>query len=157
MRHILFITLQNESLTFGLPYAIQLARIRSEDLITLILSTGNGSGAPHVDNGLLSSHSVEDSIFTNNSKFIQWQCAVSGIHSAIEPGGKDFLMTVQRIIRKNTGIDIVILGPGVLRTQDNAETELLSLIKAASIPVVSMKPRQAKGKKEIIPILKGGV
>lgn len=153
-KQLLFVTYHYEDFNWGLSYAVDLAKTMGSSIGILIIykrevprhkdhpmnaATSGGSG----DNDRAMQLIIEDcrqkgEDFEEKLSLVKDACRNAGVSVAVSAASADVISAIKDILRRNTAIEMVLLGPGITNDGSINSRTLNMLVKTASRPIVTM-------------------
>ena len=154
-RQLLFVTYRDE-LEEGVSYAIELAKAMYEDITFLFVQKKSnlmdkfGNLMTAVTFAEADEHDTARQIMADGPRAghedklaaLMARCRSEGIQVNVQQSEQDAVTGIRSFLRKNTGIDKVVLSPVVTEAGNVTAKDLNRLVRTASRPIVTMT-RQA--------------
>jgi len=158
-KQLLFVTHCDENLEEGVSYAIELAKVMSED-ITLLLVRKKKRAMKKFEDLMAAitfaeadEHDTARRIIHGNSKTdperhenklaeLVEKCAKEGIHVHVQAVDQDAVSSIRVFLKQHSSVDKVVLSPSMIEAGNVTSKELNRLVQTASRPIVTMT-RQA--------------
>ncbi len=154
-RQLLFVTHRSEDMTEGVSYAIELAKTMGEDITILFVQKRTGLGSKFED--LMSAVTFAEAGEQDTAKEIAAEsprcpdevprqelipvfdkCLHEGVHVTIHTSPLDALSGIRTFLKKQWGIDKIVLSPAVTTAGAISSKDMKRLARAISRPVVTM-------------------
>ncbi len=154
-RQLLFVTHRNEHMTEGVSYAIELAKAMNEDI--LILFVQKPANLNEKFEGLMSAVAFAEAGDHDTAKKIAGEgpqcldevpnqdlvrvfdtCLHEGVRVNVHTSPFDALSGIRNFIKKQGGIDKIVLSPAVTKAGAITARDMTRLARSISRPVVTM-------------------
>ncbi len=164
-RQLLFVTYRDAPLDDGLSYAIELAKAMAEDIVLLTVQKKDSLARKFEDlmAGVAFAEAGEHETAREltapgngsakaklNGRFTEMVLKASkdGVHLSAESTEKGVLAGVMSFVRRNAGVDKVVLSPSVTESEVLTSRDLNRLVRSASRPVVTMTKQSVRAARE---------
>ncbi len=154
-RQLLFVTHHNENMTEGVSYAIELAKAMDEDITILVVqkrtdlnnkfenlmtaATFAESGEHHTAKQIVSEGPRCPDAFPHEELVTVFsKCRQEGVHVNVHTSSLDVMSGIRTFIKKQWGIDKVVLSPAITTAGDITSKDMKRLVRQISRPVVTM-------------------
>jgi hypothetical protein len=154
-RQLLFVTHGDGNMTEGVPYAIELAKAMDEDIMILLVQkrpdltskfddlmttvtfaeAGDHSTAKQT--GSTARPGPDEDSDQELSVVVQ-TCLREGIQATVYTSPLGAMAGIRAFIKKQWGIDKVLLSPAITRADDISSKDIMRLVRVISRPVVTM-------------------
>jgi hypothetical protein len=158
-RQLLFVTYHDENLVDGFSYAAELAKAMREG-ITLLLVEKNRSLTDRLDDLMTAmtfaeagehdtaraemSRSPEAVVRSTRSlRSLLDRCTRDGVSVSVEQTDLDVVSAIRAHLENGSGIDKIVLSPGVTEAGDVTAKQLSRLVRTSSRPIVTITRRAA--------------
>jgi hypothetical protein len=161
-RKLLFVTYRDVNLDEGLPYAVELAKAMSEDIVLLLVNKKDKltrkfedlmAGVAFAEAG---EHETAAQVAVpvppdHHGKISELVVRASreGIHLAVESLDRDVLSGIRAFVREHAGIDKVVLSPSITENEALTTRDLSRLVRTASRPIVTMTRQSVQALKNM--------
>lgn len=151
-RNLLFITSREDDFDEGLSYALDLAKMTDRGIAILLvhkrkLSKKLEDLMTAITFAEADEHeTAKEIMYASETKekgddlqeFLKEKCDESGVPSSIYTGVSDTISALRDFLKKNKGVDMVLLSPNITDNGTLTSRELNQLLRTASMPIVTM-------------------
>jgi hypothetical protein len=163
-RQLLFVTYPDEHLDEGLSYAIELAKAMAEDIVLLTVHKKDTLARKFEDvmAGVAFAEAGEHETaremaapkngtapdMSGKITELVLRASKAGVLLSAESTDQDVLAGIRSFVKRNAGIDKVVLGPSVTESEVLTSRDLNRLVRTASRPIVTMTRQSVKAARE---------
>jgi hypothetical protein len=161
-RKLLFVTYRDVNLDEGLPYAVELAKAMSEDIVLLLVNKQDKlarkfedlmAGVAFAEAGdPETAREVTAPVPPDHRGMISdlvVRASKEGIHLAVESLDRDVISGIRTFVREHAGVDKVVLSPSITENEALTTRDLSRLVRTASRPIVTMTRQSVKALKDM--------
>ncbi len=160
-RRLLFVTHRDEHMTEGVSYAIELAKAMDENIMILFVQKRPDVNST-LDNLMTAvtfdeagKHRIARQIVRPGTRprlheasdqelaAVVTTCVREGIRASVHTSPLGALAGVRTFLKKQSGIDKVVLSPAITRADDISSKDIMRLVRMISRPVVTMARQPA--------------
>ena len=149
-RQLLFVTYYDKNFDEGLPYAIYLTRILKKGMtILLIYKKKMIEGFENLMSAITFAEAnehetarhilAEGKVRDKKIASLLEKCDTAGIDTEVSAEKSDAISAIKKFLRHESSIDMVLLNPNITDNGNIKEKELDRLVRAASVPVVTIE------------------
>ena len=160
-RQLLFVTYRDDNFDEGLPYAMELAKAMSEDIVLLLVNKKDRlakkfedmmAGVAFTEAG---EHETAKQIaapvpadHSGRLSDIVVRASKEGIHLAVESMDRDAVAGIRSFVKEHADVDKVVLSPSITENEALTTRDLSRLVRTASRPIVTMTRQSVQALKE---------
>ncbi len=160
-KQLLFVAYHDEGFDEGLSYALDLARTMNDTITVLMIYKRKAMERfedmmaavtfAEANEHKTARELIKEDYERNNEDYerkiagLKERCAQAGVTADVSFAVMDVLSAVRNFLRHCTGVDMVLLSPGITNDGRVTSKELNRLVKIASRPIVTMakQPKHA--------------
>jgi hypothetical protein len=161
-RQLLFVTYHDENIDEGIPYAIELAKAMSEDIVLLLVNKKDRlttkiedlmAGVAFAEAGEheTAQELVSPAPVDHRGKIsdLVVKASKEGVHLAVHRVDQDAIAGIRAYVKEHAGIDKVVLSPSITESEALTTRDLNRLVRTASRPIVTMTRQSVRALKDI--------
>lgn len=165
-RQLLFVTYQDEHLDEGLSYAIELAKAMAEDIVLLTVRKEDSFARKFEDlmAGVTFAEAGEHETaremaaprsgmtpidYSGKITELVVRASKAGVLLSAENTDEDMIAGIRGFVKRNAGVDKVVLSPSVTESEVLTSRDLNRLVRTASRPIVTMMRQSVRAVKKI--------
>jgi len=160
-RQLLFVTYRDEKLDEGIPYAIELAKAMSEEIVLLLVNKKDRLTKKFEDlmTGVAFAEAGEHEtakqavapVPADRSGMVSdlaVKASREGLHLAVQSVDRDVIAGIRAFVKEHAGIDKVVLSPSITENEALTTRDLSRLVRTASRPLVTMTKQSVQAMRE---------